>query len=141
MRPLAGRRDVFMRGAVPHDQIGQVMSDLDVLVLPTICLEVFGLVVLEAFSAGRPVIVTQCGGPEETVRHGVDGLVIPRNDATALAAAMRHLAANPARIAELAAGIRPVRTLVEHVDELEAIYHGLARSKDAQPKLSGTQTA
>lgn len=41
--------------------------------------EPFGIVVLEAWSACEPVIVTQVGGPSEYVRHEVDGLKIEPN--------------------------------------------------------------
>ena len=38
--------------------------------------EPFGIVILEAWSAGKPVVVTQNGGPAEFVRHHVDGIKI-----------------------------------------------------------------
>jgi len=38
--------------------------------------EPFGIVVLEAWSAGKPVVATMNGGPNEYVRHEVDGLKI-----------------------------------------------------------------
>jgi glycosyltransferase involved in cell wall biosynthesis len=38
--------------------------------------EPFGIVVLEAWSAGKPVVATQRGGPGEFVWHGVNGLKI-----------------------------------------------------------------
>ena len=41
--------------------------------------EPFGIVVLEAWSAGKPVVATMNGGPNEYVRHGVDGLKIYAN--------------------------------------------------------------
>jgi glycosyltransferase involved in cell wall biosynthesis len=41
--------------------------------------EPFGIVVLEAWSACKPVVVTQVGGPSEYVRHEVDGLKIEAN--------------------------------------------------------------
>lgn len=136
MRPLSDRPDVSQRDGVPHEHIGQVLEQIDVLVLPTICLEVFGLIVLEALSAGRPVIVTNCGGPAETVRHGVDGLIVPPNDVTALAGALRMLAERPALVAELTAGIRPVRSLARHVDDVEAVYAAVAREHVPTP-ISG----
>ena len=46
--------------------------------------EPFGIVVLEAWSAGKPVVATMNGGPNEYVRHGVDGLKIyPSKDSVA----------------------------------------------------------
>ncbi|HEX4792715.1 MAG TPA: glycosyltransferase [Humisphaera sp.] len=135
MRQVVGRSDVVLRGAVDHEQIQNVMGGLDVLILPSIYLEVFGLVVLEAFSVGRPVIVTACGGPSEIVRDEIDGLVVPPNDVAALSAAMRHLAEHPDRIQQLAAGIGPVRTLADHVDELEGLYESALQGQGLQRRV------
>lgn len=53
--------------------------------------ESFGVVLVEALMAGRPVLATRCGGPEGIVGVG-DGALVPVDDAPALAAAMRALA-------------------------------------------------
>jgi glycosyltransferase involved in cell wall biosynthesis len=47
----------------------------DVVLVPSIEPEPLGMVVLEAGLAGRPVIVTDLGGPPETVLDGITGLV------------------------------------------------------------------
>jgi len=41
--------------------------------------EPFGIVVLEAWAAGKPVVVTRSGGPAEIVTHNNDGLVVCDN--------------------------------------------------------------
>ena len=109
-------------GMIPYENIADVYRVIDVLILPSIYLEVFGLVVLEAFSAGRPVIVSKCGGPEELVRDGVDGFVVERNDPNTLADAMCRFIEYPGLVQEMAANIRPVKTIAEYVDELEVVY-------------------
>ncbi len=126
MDEVGGDERIRCHGAVPHSEIGRAMTSFDVLVLPAIYLEVFGLIVLEALSAGRPVIATDCGGPAETIRHGVDGLLVPPNDPAALAQAMAGLAEHPERILAMAHAIQPVRTLAEHVDAVTAIYQEVA---------------
>jgi glycosyltransferase involved in cell wall biosynthesis len=58
---------------------GQELADLfktpDVVCVPSRN-EPFGIVILEAWSAGKPVVVTRNGGPAEFVRHRVDGFMI-----------------------------------------------------------------
>ena len=113
---------VMWLGQLDHDGVCNELAECDVLVLPSIYLEVFGLVILEAFSTGRPVITTRSGGPEELVRHGVDGLVVRSNDSTELAAALRLMIQNPAEVERMANNIGPVRTIEEHILDLEALY-------------------
>lgn len=45
--------------------------------------ETFGLVVLESFASGVPVVARDMGGPSDTVRDGVSGFLTPPDDLTA----------------------------------------------------------
>ena len=121
----AGPHRIVRHAPVGQSKLGEAFSFIDVLVVPSVLLEVFGLVVLEAQSAGRPVIASRCGGPEETIRDGVDGLLVRRGDPASLAEAMAALARDPARRADMVARIRPVRTMREHVDSLLRVYREL----------------
>jgi glycosyltransferase involved in cell wall biosynthesis len=47
--------------------------------------------VLEAFSAQTPVLATDAEGPSEVIRHGIDGVLVPRDDPAALADEARRL--------------------------------------------------
>jgi glycosyltransferase involved in cell wall biosynthesis len=55
--------------------------------------ETFGVVVVEALAAGRPVIATRCGGPECIIGEE-DGLLVLPGDVNALADAMIKMRAN-----------------------------------------------
>ena len=69
------------------------MADADFLVLPSVGTEeMFGMVLLEAMAARRPVITTAVpSGVREVNEAGVTGLEVPIRDAGALAEAMRTL--------------------------------------------------
>jgi glycosyltransferase involved in cell wall biosynthesis len=58
-------------------------------VVPSRDWEAFGLVVLENYAAGRPVIASALAGLDDLVEHGRTGLLVAPGDAYALAAAMR----------------------------------------------------
>ncbi|MGA9752026.1 MAG: glycosyltransferase [Acidobacteriota bacterium] len=118
----AGRPKLVLHDPLPHERIAEAYAAFDVLVVPSICLEVFGLVVLEAFTAGRPVIVSDAGGLPELVRDGVDGLVVPHGDAGALARAMDGLAAKPQQAGSMAEHLPRVQTLTEYVARLMTAY-------------------
>ena len=88
------------------------MADADFLVLPSVTVEeMFGLVLLEAMAAGRPVITTAVpSGVREVNIAGETGLEVPIRDVDALAAAMRQLANDPVLRDQLgAAGRQRVR--------------------------------
>jgi glycosyltransferase involved in cell wall biosynthesis len=68
--------------------------------------EPLGNVVLEAWSAARPVVAAAAEGPAALIRPGETGLLVPKEDPAALAAAIRGLLADPTRAAALAAAGR-----------------------------------
>lgn len=68
--------------------------------------EPLGNVVIEAWSAGTPVIATAADGPRELITPGADGLLVPIDHPRALADALAGLLADPARAAALAAAGR-----------------------------------
>jgi glycosyltransferase involved in cell wall biosynthesis len=97
--------------------IANVLEDLDVFVLPSLW-EGFGLVLLEAMAAGRPVVASAVGPIPEVVIDGVTGLLVPPGDSDALAAAIVRLLTDP----ELAAALgRAGRARVESEFAVDAM--------------------
>jgi glycosyltransferase involved in cell wall biosynthesis len=78
-----------------------LLRGLDVLVCAS-REEGFGLAVLEAAAAGVPVVATRCGGPEDMIEHEVTGLLVPPEDAAALADAVERVLASPVMAARIA---------------------------------------
>jgi glycosyltransferase involved in cell wall biosynthesis len=84
---------------------GALLAACEVFVCPSRH-EPLGNVVLEAWSAARPIVATAAEGPAALIRPGETGLLVPKEDPAALAAAIRGLLAEPARAAALAAAGR-----------------------------------
>jgi glycosyltransferase involved in cell wall biosynthesis len=105
--------------------VGNVLSGMDVLVVPSRWYENGPGVIFEAFAAGIPVVATNLGGMSEFVRHERDGLLFGMEDPGDLARQLRRLVEEPGLLERLRAGIEPVKTVQENVDELEALYGGL----------------
>lgn len=71
-------------GRVAHDELPEVYSAADVLVLPS-RLDGFGMVVSEALACGTPVLVSDRVGAKDLVQEGVNGWIVPAEDAGKLA--------------------------------------------------------
>lgn len=72
-----------------------LMRIMDVVIHASIEPEPFGIVLLEAMGATRPLVATNIGGPKEIVVDGETGLLVPPDDAGALAAAVAKLLSDP----------------------------------------------
>ncbi len=104
------------------DDLGRVLADHDVLILPSIMRETHSLLTREALAAGLPVVCTDTLGPEEVVTNGVNGLVVPAANAGALAGAIERLATSSDLRADLGSGAAlPVaaRSIEHQVEGLE----------------------
>ena len=98
--------------------------------------EGFGLVALEAMERVRPVVATRVGGLPEIVRDGETGLLVPPNDAEALARAFVELASDLDRAAALgvAGRERVEREFSEErcAERTEAIYRAALASASGE---------
>jgi glycosyltransferase involved in cell wall biosynthesis len=101
---------------------------MDVLIVPSLCEETLGLVVLEGLAAGTPVLASRLGGILDIVRDGVNGLLFPPGDVAALSDKIRLLLREPGRIVELSKGTQgSVMTMEGHAEALMELYQGLVR--------------
>jgi glycosyltransferase involved in cell wall biosynthesis len=122
---------VALRGRVSAAELRRAYAEADVLVLPSVLdsrndTEGLGVVLLEAMSYGVPVVGSRVGGIPDIIVDGATGLLVPPGDPAALAAALRHLAADPDLRAQLgSAGRAHVRehfTWERIVAQWEACY-------------------
>lgn len=102
---------VFFLGSRPFDQILDAYAHADLFVLPCVIAENGGRDIspnslIEAMAMGLPVISTQLSAIPEIVEHGVSGILIPPNDAPALADAMVELIQDEPRRRALGARAR-----------------------------------
>lgn len=114
-----------------------VLAACDLVVVPSLAPEAFGLSVVEAMAAGRPVVVSDAGAMPELVDHGRCGTVVPPGDATALRDAIARLLDGPVFAAELGrAGrvrARERYSLRHWLDRTLALYAEVAPSLPLEP--------
>jgi glycosyltransferase involved in cell wall biosynthesis len=86
--------DPYVRWAGHREDLPALVPGLDLLVHPAVR-EGLGVALLEALSAGVPVIASAVGGIPDIIEHGVQGQLVPAGDVNALAAAIAALADDP----------------------------------------------
>lgn len=127
---LRGRLHVVEGLRFSDPRLPALFRAADVFVLPSLH-EPFGIVVLEAWAAGRPVVASRVGGIPTFAVHGESALLVPPGDAPALADAVGRVLSDPALAGRLAAaGGRLVRERYDWArvtDELLAVYERAAR--------------
>jgi len=110
-----------------------VYRSLDLLLLPSIR-EPFGRVIVESMACGIPVVATRCGGPEEIITDGVDGVLIPVNDVKSLAEATTQLLSDPSRRMTMGAKAREkvvnYFSLQSHLFQMQRVFEEVARKKN-----------
>ena len=88
----------------PFDaQVSEFFSACDLLIVPSTRPEPFGLVLLEAFAAGKPVLAAGHGGPLEIVQAGHSGECFEPSNPHALARALQSLVQNRKGLAMMGA--------------------------------------
>jgi glycosyltransferase involved in cell wall biosynthesis len=122
-------RRVRFVGSVSLEELISLYSHSDLLVLPSIWRESYGMPIAESMASGVPVLASDCGGVPELVEVGVTGELVPRLDVDALTSTMSTMLSNPGRLRDMgrAARLRAERLLTwdRSAARLERVYLGL----------------
>lgn len=119
---MEGNPRISYEGKFPHEKIGEVLSEADVLVVPSMWYENTPMIMYEAFATKTPVIATNSGGMAELIGQCDGGWLFPRGDVDELARVVQRLIDEPALVAEARERIKPVRRIEEHIADLEKAY-------------------
>ena len=119
---------VKFNGPFSHENLGTILSEIDVLVVPSLWYENNPRVIQEAYASKTPVIASNVGGISEFVKNEVNGLLFERGDVDALARQLRRFVDEPGLLEKLKTGIPNVKSIDEEVHELEQIYQELFQS-------------
>jgi len=138
LRDLASEVGVADRVHVlgPRKDVPALMHAIDVFAMPSIW-EGFGLVLLEAMAAGRPIVASRVATIPEVVVDGETGLLVPAGDPVALADALAQLAHDPALARRLGeAGRERLRqhfSIEKMVGDTELLYRELMDERGVRP--------
>jgi glycosyltransferase involved in cell wall biosynthesis len=131
-KPIS-EQNVIFNGSYQVDQLAGRMARIDWCIVPSIWWEIFCLVISESWMFGRPVIVSNVGGPQERVRHEVDGLHFQVGDPQALAQTMRRACTESGLWETLSNGITPPASRDVMVAEYFALYRNDRHNHETSP--------
>jgi glycosyltransferase involved in cell wall biosynthesis len=116
-----------------REDVPQIMAGCDATVLPSLFSEGVPQSITQALSMAKPVVATSVGSTPEIVRDSETGLLVPPNDAEALATAMRRIMDDVITAQEMG---RKGRVLIEKnyslqamTDQVEQVYERLLAEK------------
>jgi glycosyltransferase involved in cell wall biosynthesis len=136
LSPAAAARVRFL-GTVPLGALIRAYRAADLLVLPSIWQESYGLPVAEAMACGVPVLASASGGVPELIEDGKTGRLVPRLDVQALTRTLREMAAEPSRLREMGKAARTraeqLLTWARSAERLERLYLGLLAAQPESP--------
>ncbi|MBR6459056.1 MAG: glycosyltransferase [Actinomycetaceae bacterium] len=132
---------VHSKPAYGRENLADIFSQHEVLILPSIMRESHSILTREALSAGLAVIATDTLGPEEAIKEGYNGLVVRAADSQELARAIERLA-NPQVCHKLTGNgsVSPIISKEKQEKQILALYDELyAGSRAAAAAPSGSE--
>jgi glycosyltransferase involved in cell wall biosynthesis len=117
---------VIQLGLWPHEAVIEAWRRSMLGVLTSVSDEPFGIAMIEAMAAGKPVVASRAGGLADIVLHEQTGLLVKPNDADDLARALQRLISDPemrARMGQEASRRAEIYKVSNVVPHIEQAYH------------------
>jgi len=114
---------VHLAGRFPEAEKGRLLRELDLLIVPSLGLESFGLIAREAMACGVPVLASRRGAlPEIFAGSPAGGALFAPGDAAELARWVERIAADRELLAGWRRSLTPVHGMAAHAEEVERVY-------------------
>lgn len=118
----ANSSKIKLAGTFPNSELGSVLNNLDVLVVPSRWYENTPLVIQSALATKTPLIATDLGGMSEIIKDGHNGLLFELNNIESLKEKLSSVINDANLIKTFRNNIAPERTVADMVDDIERIY-------------------
>ena len=132
---LGLRKQTRFLGQVPHEQVPELLRKSTLFVAPGVvtrcgCHDGLPTALTEAMLYGLPVVASDLPGQVEVLRHEQNGLVVPRGDASALAAGIMQMLRFPEQAQDMGRqGQSDIQALLEAENKAPALAQALLRCK------------
>jgi glycosyltransferase involved in cell wall biosynthesis len=125
---LKDLRNVTFHGHVTGEAKERLLAGSDVCVLPSICYETAGLVILEAYKYGLPVIGSRIGAIPEMIAENRTGFLFEPGDESDLVSVLQNISKE--RLGKMANDCRQAAmsySMENHLDKLFEVYTRLTQ--------------
>jgi len=116
---------IRLMGRYQHRDVGRILGEVDVVVVPSIWYENAPLVIREAFLAKKPVVTAAFGGMPEWVQDGVNGLLFRPRDVADLRRVLQRFIADPSLVVKLSGHFPAVQSIAADAEVVEGHYRSL----------------
>jgi glycosyltransferase involved in cell wall biosynthesis len=118
-----------LRGRFADEEKPAVFAAMDLLLVPSLGLESFGLVAREAMLHGVPVLASDRGALSDLLAAGAGGALFDPEDPDALRGWVERLIADPSLVDRWAAELPAVKSVEAHGEEIEQVYDRLVAQR------------
>lgn len=126
LKSMASRlSNVSFAGVFSPDDVYSVLSQVDLLIVPSLWRENSPLILLQAMAVGLPVLASDVSGMSSHIRPGINGELFEPGNSKALAALLDHLIAKPEQLTAMTGSLLKPTTIRDYVDQVESVYHEL----------------
>jgi glycosyltransferase involved in cell wall biosynthesis len=88
-------------GVYPEEKTGEILSGVDVIVIPSLCYESYSMILHEALASNVPVVATNLGGLAEKIEDGVNGFLFTSGDTEQLRTVLQKIVDQPETLSPL----------------------------------------
>lgn len=120
-------KNIVFKGQYDHKNLADILSDIDVVVVPSIWHETGPLVAQEAILSKTPVIASGLGRMKELLRDGKNGLLVKPKDSDALYGAMKKIIDNHNILEKIDIDSTLVENIDDNAQKLEKVYLNLIK--------------
>jgi len=125
IRRFLKNTNIHFMGDFDNGNIAVILSEIDVLVVPSLWFENSPLVIQEAFLASVPVVASNIGGIPEIVDDKVNGLLFNPADIEDLQKKLRYIINNRSTIQKFKSNMPSIKDIYVNAEELQNIYNQL----------------
>jgi len=121
------RLPIEFLGKYDFERLPEILSQIDIMVLPSICNDTAPQTIFESYSAGIPIIASNIGGFPDFIKDGINGYLFKAGNSQELAKKIDELLSNPQKILDFSLNIPRLKTITENALELVSLYKSVDR--------------